>query len=248
MFYHISSKKGLTELEPRVSTHGQPWVYALTNPTIGLIFAGRDDLGNKADDSFTSFRVNKDNIPEVFELYSGCLDEILKNKDAYIYKLEDSGFMTNQTSWAPEWVSPNKTKVVDSKYIPDLLAEIKQAQQDGKFIIHYYEDTESYNKLVEEKITNYLQNCCESGWINISLIKHYENIVKKFVKENLDRNYRKTYENLSCEQLNNVFDDLDKDENNGRFVRKEMLYLYPKETINWINKKYDAIHNVLIER
>ena len=44
MFYHISREKGLTELEPRVSTHKEAWVYALTDPAIGLIFAGRDNF------------------------------------------------------------------------------------------------------------------------------------------------------------------------------------------------------------
>ena len=81
MFYHISSKKGLTELEPRVSTHGKAWVYALTDPVIGLVFAGRDNLGNKEDDSFIQLGTTKDNIPYIYELYNGCLDEIFKNKN-----------------------------------------------------------------------------------------------------------------------------------------------------------------------
>ena len=240
MFYHISSQKGLTELEPRVSTHGKPWVYALKNPAIGLIFAGRDDLGNKADDKFTKYGVTKDNIPEVFELYQGCLDEILKNKDCYIYKLEDSGFLPNQTSWSPEWVSPNKTKVIGVQYIADILKEIKKLEAERKFVIHYYENTDEYNEFVKDIIQDLVKRYCDSGWINIALVRHYEDVIKMAVNNSIENNFRKGYENLSNEQLQEVFRRLDNDENQGRFVRKELLYFYPEETVQWINKKYQS--------
>ena len=241
MFYHISATKGLTELEPRVSTHGKSWVYALTDASIGLIFAGRDNIGNKADDMFTKYGVTPENIPEVFELYSGCLDEILKNKDCYIYELEDSGFMQNQTSWHPEWVSPKKTKVVGVKYISDILSEINRLEKEGKFVIHYYENTPSYNQFVESRIKPILS---KNDWINVSLIKHYPQIVKKYVNENIENNYRKDYDNLTKQELKEVFEKLDKDNNKGLYVRKELLYLYPKETIEWINKKYENSKNI----
>ena len=248
MFYHISSTKGITYLEPRVSTHKKSWVYALTNPNIGLIFAGRDDLGNKADDSFTKFGVTEDNIPEVFELFEGCLDNILNNKDCYIYILEDSGFKRNQTSWAPEWVSEHKTKVIDSIYIPDILEEIKELNRQGKYVIHYYENTESYNNFVRERIMQYLDNTSQEGWINISLIHNYEEIVKDFVKENINNNYRKDFENLTSRQLQQIFYNLDNDNYCGRFIRKELFYLYPKESIDWINKKYEKAKSLKNEQ
>lgn len=237
MFYHVSSKKGLTEIEPKVSTHGKPWVYALTDPTIGLVFAGRDDLGFKADDKYRRYGIKND-TPEIYEFYCGCLDEIFKNKDCYVYELEDSGFIKNQTSWSPEWVSPNKTKVIGFRYIADILSEIKKLESEGRFIIHYYEDTPSYNKFVEERINEILNNYCKSGWINISLIRHYEKIVKKFVNENIDYNYEAGFENLSNEKLQNIFQKLDNNKNHGAYVRKELFYFYPNETIDWINKKY----------
>ena len=248
MFYHISSQKGLTELEPRVSTHGKPWVYALTNFAVGLIFAGRDDLGNKADDKFTKYGVTKDNIPEVFELYQGCLNEILKNKDCYIYELEDSGFLPNQTSWAPEWVSPNKTKVIGVQHITDILAEIKKLEAEGKFVIHYYKNTDEYNEFVRNRIEPIIENSCESGWINISLVKHYEDVVKEVVNGNLEKNFRRGFENLTNNQLQEVFHKLDNDENQGRFVRKELLYFYPEQTVDWINKKYGSVNKKQMER
>ncbi len=241
MFYHISSTKGLTELEPRVSTHGKSWVYALTDFSIGLVFAGRDYLGNKADDKFTKFGVTQDDIPEIFEYYSGCLDEILKNKDAYIYELEDSGFLANQTSWRVEWVSPNKTKVIGEKYVPDILAEIKKLEKEGKFIIHYYENTPSYNEFVRERIENLLDTYYTHCSLNVALIKHYEGIVKDWVAKNIDENYQKNYKNLNSEQIQKVFNDLDNGEHHGKLVPTEMFYNYPQETVDWINKKYEAV-------
>lgn len=248
MFYHISREKGLTELEPRVSTHKEAWVYALTDPAIGLIFAGRDNFGYKADDSFTCFGTTKDNIPEVYELYEGCLEEILKNKDAYIYELEDSGFMENKTSWSPEWVSPNKTKIVGFKYIKDLLTEIKKLEKNGKYIIHYYKNTASYNSFVEGRILKYLSQCCKSGWLNISLIKHYKDIVKKFIDATIKDNFMDGFENLSHEQLQEFFNKLHAAKDNGIYVRKELLYFYPNEIIDWINKRYESVNKATKEK
>lgn len=41
MLYHISNVHGLKILEPRISTHGQAYVYAVDNLTIGLLFGAK---------------------------------------------------------------------------------------------------------------------------------------------------------------------------------------------------------------
>ena len=73
-------------------------------------------------------------------------------KDTNKISLVLCGFMENKTSWSPEWVSPNKTKIVGFKYIKDLLTEIKNLEKNGKYIIHYYKNTASYNSFVEGRI------------------------------------------------------------------------------------------------
>ena len=65
MFYHISREKRLTELEPRVSTHKEAWVYALTEPAIGLIFAGRD---------YTTYQDDVVPVYAVYEKYKDTVD------------------------------------------------------------------------------------------------------------------------------------------------------------------------------
>lgn len=170
MFYHISMRQGLKELEPRVSTHGEAWVYALKDPKIGIVFAGRDDLGNKADDYFTQYGVNDKGIPEIFELFDGCFGEIFKGKDCYVYELEDSGFKENQTTWSPEWVSTNKTKIIGCRHVKDILKEIEGLEEKGEFIIHRYQNTKEYKQFTETRMKQVL-NRNKSGWINITAIR-----------------------------------------------------------------------------
>lgn len=241
MFYHISQQKGLTELRPRVSTHGKAWVYALKDPKIGIVFAGRDDLGNKADDNFTQYGINKKGIPEIFELYEGCFNEIFKGKDYYIYELEDSGFKANQTSWSPEWVSANKTKVVGCRYVKDILKEIENLEKKGEFIIHRYKNTKSYKEFVKTRVRQVLYRN-KSGWVNITMIRHFNDIVQEYARETLDETFRKGFENLSESELKETFEKFDR-EYNGCFIRKEMIYFYPKEVKDWVDKKYDKQHN-----
>lgn len=38
MQYHISKAKGLSALKPQVSTHKNPYVYAVENVVTGLLF------------------------------------------------------------------------------------------------------------------------------------------------------------------------------------------------------------------
>lgn len=237
MFYHISMQKDLAELEPRVSTHGEAWVYALKDPKIGIVFAGRDDLGNKADDNFTKYGVNENGIPEIFELYDGCFREIFKGKDCYIYELEDSGFKGGQTSWSPEWVSTKKTKIVGCRYVKDILKEIEGLEEKGEFVIHRFENTKEYKEFTEARIKQVL-NRNKSGWINIAAIKHFNNIVQEWVRENVSENFQKGFENLSQTQLKETFKQFDS-KNNGLFIRKEMIYLYPQEVKKWVDKKYE---------
>ena len=237
MFYHISQQKGLTELEPRASSHKQPWVYALKDSSIGLVFAGRDGFDIKADDKFTIYGLTQNGVPEIYELFSGCLNEILKGKDCWIYELKDSGFKEGLTGWQPEWVSSNKTKVVGRKYVPDILKEIKKLAKKGKFIIHYYQDTPEYNKMVESRIKTIL-GMDHSGWIDICCVKYYEKITRDYVATIINEDFRKSYENLTRKQLQKIFKELDADQFHGRYVRKELIYLYPKQVKAWVEKKY----------
>ncbi|MDF2588581.1 MAG: hypothetical protein K0S41_2422 [Anaerocolumna sp.] len=43
MLYHVSNIHGLNTLEPKVSTHGKAYVYALEDSVTGLLFGVRQD-------------------------------------------------------------------------------------------------------------------------------------------------------------------------------------------------------------
>lgn len=43
MLYHVSHTPGIAILEPRVSSHGKPYVYAIENLVTGLLFGVKKD-------------------------------------------------------------------------------------------------------------------------------------------------------------------------------------------------------------
>ena len=64
--YHVSPVSGLTLLEPRVSTHGKAFVYAIENPVTALLF------GVHQDDFDFCISTDAAGCPELFECYP-CL-------------------------------------------------------------------------------------------------------------------------------------------------------------------------------
>ncbi len=145
-YYHGSNHLGITQLEPRVSTHGQAWVYATTNPIIAAYFGGT------SDDFHMRMGVDEKGVPYAYELYKGVFDDGFKGVKTAIYELEDSGFESGKTSWGAEVVSPNKTKVINTKIIDDLGAFLRKANNEGKFNLHFYEDTPEYKAMIKEYI------------------------------------------------------------------------------------------------
>lgn len=93
-----------------------------------------------------------------------------------------------------------------------------------------------------------MSQCCKSGWLNISLIWHYKDIVKKFIDATIKDNFMDGFENLSHEQLQEIFNKLHAAKDNGIYVRKELLYFYPNEIIDWINKKYESVNKATKEK
>lgn len=56
------------------------------------------------------------------------------------------------------------------------------------------------------------------------------------------------FENLSHEQLQKFLNKLHAAKDNGIYVRKELLYFYPNEIIDWINKKYESVNKATKEK
>lgn len=68
MLYHVSPAPGIKVLEPRVSTHGKAYVYAVDNLATGLLFGVHHD-----DFDFMISTDPETDFPTCLECYPGAL-------------------------------------------------------------------------------------------------------------------------------------------------------------------------------
>ncbi len=137
-------------LQPRVSSHGKAYVYALENLTTGLLFGAiHDDFDFQLD-------VNAEGKPELYECYPGAFSAVYTGKSCTVYEVNEDGFLRGITSWSPELVSPQPVPVVRETFVPDLAARLEQAEEAGHLIVHRYADTPDYRKRISGHIVDRL--------------------------------------------------------------------------------------------
>lgn len=80
MLYHVSDTGGIKVLEPKVSSHGKAYVYAIENLVTGLLFGARwDDFDFILD-------TNDSGISEVYECYPDAFERIYSGRSCYVYE------------------------------------------------------------------------------------------------------------------------------------------------------------------
>ena len=87
--YHASQRQGLRMIEPRVGTHGQPWVYAAKDLVTASMFLGQHHDFILAS-GFT-------NMPYICERFAGAFDRAKANVTASIYVLPGSSFQDRKS-------------------------------------------------------------------------------------------------------------------------------------------------------
>lgn len=85
--YHISSVKGLKILQPKLSTHAVPYVYATSNLELGLLFGSSKSMGD-----FDGVYGTKNGKPFFYEAYPNALNRRFENEVCYIYEVDSSTF------------------------------------------------------------------------------------------------------------------------------------------------------------
>ena len=149
MLYHASPISGIIRLEPRVSTHGKKWVYAVSNRLTALLFgAKQDDFDLKID--------TEQGVPVVFECYPDALEAIYRDKACSLYTLPEEGFLKGKTEWDEELVSPEPVAVCSEEYIPDLYAALEMAAERGECVLHRYERTSAYRAMISNHVADRL--------------------------------------------------------------------------------------------
>lgn len=148
MLYHVSPKRGLKTIQPHISTHKKPYVYAIENMVTGLLF------GVKKDD-FDFIILNDENdVPIVYECYPDALKKVYQEKTCSVYILEDNGFQRGMTSWRPELVCENEVEVIDEIVVDDIYKRLLEEEQNGKIKIHRYEYCDEYRKIIANHIVD----------------------------------------------------------------------------------------------
>ena len=122
MLYHASDTKGIKVLEPRASSHGVPYVYAIGDRLTSLLFgAPKDDFDLLIDEV--------DGVTVIYECYPDALEKIYEGKCCSLYTVSGETFESGVTGWDAELVSRVAVPVVKEEFITDIYRKIKKAAE-----------------------------------------------------------------------------------------------------------------------
>ena len=167
MYYHASSIKDLSTLEPHISNHNIPLVYLSKKRENVLIYLSNAiqkyciEQGVEYSgvwQKWASYGFDKDGVQRIEEYYSNALIDTYKGVNGYIYfadMVEDSGFQTQ----IPDAVTSEKPVVVTGcEYIDDAYEAIITAEKEGLVRISCYNELSLQMK----------------KWLKDAIIKEYE--------------------------------------------------------------------------
>ncbi len=132
--YHGSSTLALTEIAPRVSTHGEAWVYG--NYDANMSAALLSDIGS--DFTCAVLRCPITGMVVVNERFAGAFDLRYDKKQGCLYTLDNANFISGQTEWPEEVVAEGPQAVLRYAEIDDIAHYLRQLDEQGHLIIIPY--------------------------------------------------------------------------------------------------------------
>lgn len=132
--YHGSSTFGLTEIAPRISTHGEAWVYG--NYDAAISAALLSDIGG--DFTCAVLRCPITGMVVVNERFEGAFDLRYGKKQGCLYTLDNANFISGQTEFPEELVAQGPQAVLRYAEIDDLAHYLRQLDEQGHLIIIPY--------------------------------------------------------------------------------------------------------------
>lgn len=152
--YHVSTKPGITMLEPRVSVHGKPLVYGTQCLEFALLFGSE----NRHGDFDGIYGIDENGVPFFDEAYVDSLKERFDGQTCYIYELDPTDFKEGQTSFGGEVVSEKPVKVLSCTKVENVYDRLKEAQAEGKIkLTEFKADDPQYTARVDEHISERLE-------------------------------------------------------------------------------------------
>ena len=167
--YHVSHIENLKILEPRVSTHGEAYVYATPYLVLALLFGSAKSLGD-----FDGVYGGKE-IPYFYEAYHGALKRRFEGESCYIYEVDPTDFEENKTTFSSELVSKKTVKILNCTKIDDLYNHLLKLSKENKFNYRHYEETPNYIKMINNHIKDRL--------IRFKTLENKNSYSYKFCKE-----------------------------------------------------------------
>lgn len=169
--YHGSCKRGLSILEPKVSSHEKPYVYGTVNPSVALLFLARwNDY---------VFRVGYDKKQlYIVENFEGALKLMFHRVSGYLYELEPDTFVKKKELWHGEVVSSVAVNVLKDKYISNIFDEIVHLDRLGNIKVYNYPlRPDFYPKDDQDLIDRLLLNIKRFGKNEVSeFLKYHERL------------------------------------------------------------------------
>ena len=148
MYYHASSVKNITVLEPRISNHNIPLIYFSTKRENVLVYLSNavekycNDTGFPYDGiwkKWASYGFDKDGIQCIEEYYPNALEKTYKGVSGYIYSAEriDEGSFDLQIPHTA--VTSHSVNVSGVEFIPDAYLAILESERKGLLKIVRYD-------------------------------------------------------------------------------------------------------------
>ena len=177
LLYHVSPQGGLDALEPRASTHGVHYVYAVRDLAAGLLF------GAKQDDFDFIISTLPDGRTELCECWEGALEARYAGRECSVYTVAADGFLEGMTGWPAELVSERAVAVLSEERVGDLLERILAEEARGALTVRRYSRDREYRATVARHITDRLirfdvdiESCLDGG--DERFRQHYAGIVR----------------------------------------------------------------------
>ena len=134
LLYHASPVQGLTQIVPRVGTHGQSWVYATDNIAVAAVFLGR--LGG----DFTCASGVCDGRPYLCERFAGAFDRRYGKASGSLYVLPGDGFLTGQTSYSKDFVSAEAVTPLEERRVDNAKDYLLRLAAEDALVIKFYSE------------------------------------------------------------------------------------------------------------
>ena len=145
--YHISSVKGLKILQPKLSTHAVPYVYATSNLELGLFFGSSKSMGD-----FDGIYGTNNGKPFFYEAYPNAFKRRFENQTCYIYQVDPTTFLYGKTSFKAEVVSEKPVKVINCTKVENLYNKLMSLVEENKIELKMYDENPKYISMINEHI------------------------------------------------------------------------------------------------